>query len=558
MTSPAGRASGGSRGDEAPLLPQSDPLSRWIQERARDFRDFDLSLPGALNPVFADPFAAVPSRRSLCLPQDFSRTDPFFSRQDPLFSTQDPVFNRQELVRQDRLFNRQEPISFRQEPAAGYGTMSGEKELSPKAKVSYDQEKFQVEFNVQDYKPEELSIKTEGDVLVVLGKQEHKEGGQTYVSKQFEQRFSLPSGARPENITSALSKDGYLTVTAPRDQVAIKSKPRTAIETADKTGQVFQQSAQTRGEGLPHPRVKYDEEKFQISLDAQEYKPEELDVKVEGNNIIITAKQEIQEAGGTRTRVFEQKFSLPSGVKAEKVSSSLTKDGVLVVTAPRGNTAANQSYTHTIENSMNKVLNPTSWEEEKRRDLRDTPSSSSAPFSSTRLAGGGGSLFDADTSAIANSRHGAGSGGSLFESSRANSLFDDTTSFFDRSRTGSIFDNEKSLFAANSEQSGVSRVEYDDDLYKIHVKVENFKPEELIVKTVDNTVQVEAKHEEKTADGHSYSTRSFQQSFTLPRGVDLETISSALSKDGILTISAPLPPSLRLPNSERLVPIKHH
>jgi hypothetical protein len=34
-------------------------------------------------------------------------------------------------------------------------------------------------------------------------------------------------------------------------------------------------------------------------------------------------------------------------------------------------------------------------------------------------------------------------------------------------------------------------VEYDDDTYKIHVKVENFKPEELIVKTVDNTVQVD-------------------------------------------------------------------
>jgi hypothetical protein len=44
-----------------------------------------------------------------------------------------------------------------------------------------------------------------------------------------------------------------------------------------------------------------------------------------------------------------------AGVKAEKVTSSLTKDGVLVVTAPRGNPAANQSYTHTIENNMNKV-----------------------------------------------------------------------------------------------------------------------------------------------------------------------------------------------------------
>ena len=48
-------------------------------------------------------------------------------------------------------------------------------------------------------------------------------------------------------------------------------------------------------------------------------------------------------------------WPLSLGVKAEKVSSSLTKDGVLVVTAPRGNAAATQSYTHTIENNMNKV-----------------------------------------------------------------------------------------------------------------------------------------------------------------------------------------------------------
>ena len=64
-------------------------------------------------------------------------------------------------------------------------------------------------------------------------------------------------------------------------------------------------------------------------------RPEDLDVRVEGNTIIITAKQEIQEVGGVRTRVFEQKFSLPSGVKAELVKSSLTRDGVLVITAPK-------------------------------------------------------------------------------------------------------------------------------------------------------------------------------------------------------------------------------
>ena len=42
------------------------------------------------------------------------------------------------------------------------------------------------------------------------------------------------------------------------------------------------------------------------------FRPEDLDVKVEGNSIVITAKQELPEAGGVRTRVFEQKVTSPS------------------------------------------------------------------------------------------------------------------------------------------------------------------------------------------------------------------------------------------------------
>ena len=33
-------------------------------------------------------------------------------------------------------------------------------------------------------------------------------------------------------------------------------------------------------------------------------------------------------------------------------------------------------------------------------------------------------------------------------------------------------------------------MEYDNDNYKIHVNVKDFRPEELVVKTVDNTVKV--------------------------------------------------------------------
>ncbi len=60
---------------------------------------------------------------------------------------------------------------------------------------------------------QELSIKTEGDVLVVLGKQEHKEGGQTYVSKQFEQRYQR--ACREEEVHAFFCRLFHLVLSIP-------------------------------------------------------------------------------------------------------------------------------------------------------------------------------------------------------------------------------------------------------------------------------------------------------------------------------------------------------
>jgi len=147
---------------------------------------------------------------------------------------------------------------------------------------------FQVEFDVRDYRPEELSIKTEGDVLIVLARRETKtEDGGSFVSKQFEQRFTLPQGVRPEAITSSLGRDGTLTVSAPREAPALTLHSTSG----SKQNEALNVYGHEDKEGLPHPKVKYDDDKFQISLDCHRYRPEELDVKVEGSSIIITAKQ---------------------------------------------------------------------------------------------------------------------------------------------------------------------------------------------------------------------------------------------------------------------------
>ena len=110
-------------------------------------------------------------------------------------------------------------------------------------------------------------------MLIVLAKHETKaEGGHSYVSKQFEQRFSLPSGVKPDKISSKRSKEGVLTVTAPRENLSITSGVKKGAITSSGTGSVNSQSEETRADGLPHPRVSYDDDKFQISLDAKDYK----------------------------------------------------------------------------------------------------------------------------------------------------------------------------------------------------------------------------------------------------------------------------------------------
>lgn len=91
----------------------------------------------------------------------------------------------------------------------------------------------------------------------------------------------------------------------------------------------------------------------------------------------------------------------------------------------------------------------------------------------------------------------------------------------------------------------------DGKCLRLRFDVSEYRPEEISVKTVDSKLKVHAKHEEK-GDGKSIY-REYNREFLLPKGTDPEMIRSTLSKDGILTVEAPLP---ALPGpSEHRIPI---
>ncbi|KAG0726340.1 Protein lethal(2)essential for life [Chionoecetes opilio] len=77
----------------------------------------------------------------------------------------------------------------------------------------------------------------------------------------------------------------------------------------------------------------------------------------------------------------------------------------------------------------------------------------------------------------------------------------------------------------------------ENDKYKMMVDVKDFKPGDITVKTVDDTVVVEGKIEQK--EGNSIKTQVFTRRFMLPNTVNLNAVTSAMSRDGVLTINAP-------------------
>jgi len=106
----------------------------------------------------------------------------------------------------------------------------------------------------------------------------------------------------------------------------------------------------------------------------------------------------------------------------------------------------------------------------------------------------------------------------------------------------------------NREASGLSEMKVDKDKFQVNLDVQQFKPEELSVKTVDNCVVIEGKHEEK-ADEHGYIKRHFVRRYVLPDNCKQEEVQCQLSSDGVLQIQVARQPEA-LPSNQRSVPIQ--
>ncbi|XP_029044178.1 heat shock protein beta-1 isoform X2 [Osmia lignaria lignaria] len=133
----------------------------------------------------------------------------------------------------------------------------------------------------------------------------------------------------------------------------------------------------------------------------------------------------------------------------------------------------------------------------------------------------------------------------------SNNFFKSTTSTTTSTQNSSLSPQHDSAWL-DGLNSPLIQDEGDSKMLKLRFDVSQYTPEEIVVKTVDNKLLVHAKHEEKTESKSVY--REYNREFLLPKGTNPESIKSSLSKDGVLTVEAPLP---AIGTGEKLIPIAH-
>ncbi|KYN34575.1 Protein lethal(2)essential for life [Trachymyrmex septentrionalis] len=90
----------------------------------------------------------------------------------------------------------------------------------------------------------------------------------------------------------------------------------------------------------------------------------------------------------------------------------------------------------------------------------------------------------------------------------------------------------------NRNKHVISTTSIDSGGFKITVNVQQYNPEEITVKVVDNWVIIKGMHEKQNKS--NVGSQQFVIRYLLPGNSDIDHITSSTSSDGILTIMVPL------------------
>nr|UQK61696.1 small heat shock protein [Carpetania matritensis] len=92
---------------------------------------------------------------------------------------------------------------------------------------------FHVNLDVSHFAPEELTIKTADNRVMIHGKHEEKQDEHGFIQREFKRTYVLPNDVDPNTVKSSLSADGVLSIKAPKKTQALPQERVIPIERMD-------------------------------------------------------------------------------------------------------------------------------------------------------------------------------------------------------------------------------------------------------------------------------------------------------------------------------------
>lgn len=402
--------------------------------------------------------------------------------------------------------------------------------------------KYKMVFDIGDFKPNEISVRTEGKILTVKGDREVQAGSATE-SKQFNREITLPDFVEPTSVTSFLS-DGALTLEAPvlLDRLGYTNNPAIAnsattststmrnspfrdVDSPSRLGgssllgspfsrepfgrdplmsgfntpfftdmnfsqppasssmssqqQQQHQMQQQQKQAATQQQSTHNSNAASYKFNMSEFRPEDISITVTDTTLKIHALREETDGGHGKTyREFKREIGLPEGADVKRLKNALQPDGTLTIEIP-------------VQDNAN--LRP--------------------PLSP--------------------------SGTSALDSQFGNFSLNDRTA-----STSSALSQQKhqdnSLQHGNSNASGLIGQSNDGKELKLTFDLTGYKPEDLSIKVIDNnTLKVHAVHIDNSRGNQIH--REYTRQYILPEGLQPEFLRARMSENGTLTVEVPLP-----------------
>ncbi|KAK8382844.1 hypothetical protein O3P69_011416 [Scylla paramamosain] len=321
--------------------------------------------------------------------------------------------------------------------------------------------------------------------------------------------------------------------------------------------------------------VTEDSHQHKVVIDVRDFMAGDLKVKVvDEDQVVVEGSVEQQNGGSLSKKSFRRSFNFPGLVKAADIASTMSSDGILTITVPKKESAAQltdisiqrssskanreaettevsaESAHQTSETQSQKasslVSNETTHKNSLTKDSKEVHQATSGTNSTTETTCKKSVCENSFPVQPSDLLLPISHSGPFFQDSfftQAHQEFEEAMkkvlNTFGESPRADVMTSYRSLREQNlTEENQAVSVTEDSHQHKVVIDVKDFMDGDVKVKVVDeDQVVVEGSVEQQNRG--SLSKKSFRRSFNFPGLVKAADITSTMSSDGVLTVIVP-------------------